>query len=110
MAFLTSLLFGVDLKTWLTLVLPMAFILYYLFWIVYTRTLHPLSRIPGPVWPSISRTWVMYHAYAGDLDTAQRELHEKYGPLVRVAPVSFVKSRVKTRSFSPSALGRSRLL
>jgi hypothetical protein len=94
MAFLTSLLAGIDLKTWLTLILPTAFISYYLLWIVYTRTLHPLSKIPGPIWPSISRTWVMYRAYAGDLEIAQRALHEKYGPLVRVAPVRSVNSNM----------------
>jgi hypothetical protein len=32
----------------------------------------------------------MYHAYSGDLEIVQRALHEKYGPLVRVAPVRIV--------------------
>jgi hypothetical protein len=93
MAFLTPLLVGVDIKTWLTLILPTAFISYYLTWIVYTRTLHPLSKIPGPFWPAVSRTWVMYHAYSGDLEIAQHALHEEYGPLVRVAPVSIVDAK-----------------
>jgi hypothetical protein len=27
-------------------------------WIVYCRTLHPLARVPGPVWPAVSRAWL----------------------------------------------------
>jgi hypothetical protein len=30
---------------------------YWFAWIVYCRTWHPLARIPGPLWPAVSRTW-----------------------------------------------------
>jgi hypothetical protein len=89
MAILTNFLLGIELKSWLNLILPTAFVSYYLLWIVYTRTLHPLAKIPGPFWPSVSRTWLMYHAYAGDLEIVSRALHEEYGPLLRVAPVIY---------------------
>lgn len=79
-------LFGFAGRTWLTVILPVCYATYCLGWIVYARTLHPLAKIPGPFWPSVSRTWVMYRAYIGDLEIEQRRLHEEYGPLLRVAP------------------------
>ncbi|CAI6339321.1 unnamed protein product [Periconia digitata] len=66
--------------------LPVAFALYYVAWIVYTRTLHPLRKIPGPIWPSISRTWLMWRMHVGDLEIELRKAHDQYGPLVRIAP------------------------
>ncbi|KAH7389610.1 pisatin demethylase [Phaeosphaeria sp. MPI-PUGE-AT-0046c] len=51
------------------------FVAYCLGWIVYCKTLHPLAHVPGPLWPAISRTWARY-----------RNLHAKYGPLVRMGP------------------------
>jgi hypothetical protein len=86
MALLPDLLLGFAIRIWLTVFLPTFFITYWVVWIVYARTLHPLSRLPGPFWPSISRTWLMYRAYVGDLEIEQRKLHEEYGPLLRVAP------------------------
>jgi hypothetical protein len=50
---------------------------YWLLWIVYARTFHPLAKIPGPLWASTSRTWLMYRMYLGDLETHQRALHER---------------------------------
>lgn len=63
-----------------------ALIAYCAGWIVYCRTFHPLARIPGPLWPAVSRTWLMYHIYLGDLELAERRLHAQFGPLVRIAP------------------------
>lgn len=51
---------------------------YWLIWMVYSRTLHPLAKVPGPVWPSLSRTWLMYRMYLGDYQVVQVELHKKY--------------------------------
>jgi hypothetical protein len=85
MNFLPGLLLGFSGRTWL-LVIFSAFFIYWVIWIVYARTLHPLAKVPGPLWPSVSRTWLMYRAYLGDLEIAQRKLHEDYGPLVRIAP------------------------
>jgi hypothetical protein len=50
---------------------------YWLLWIVYARTFHPLAKIPGPLWASTSRTWLMYRMYLGDLEIHQRALHER---------------------------------
>lgn len=55
-------------------------------WIIYCRTLHPLSKVPGPFWPSVTRLWMIHRTFAGDMDVVQRDLHRVYGPLVRIAP------------------------
>lgn len=91
MTLLSGLLLGYEGRTWLTLILPSLFGTYWLLWIVYALTLHPLSKVPGPLWPAISRTWLMYRAYIGDLEVAQRQLHRQYGPLLRVAPGTYRK-------------------
>ena len=59
---------------------------YAILWVLYTRTLHPLSHIPGPFWASVSQIWNVYHVFQGDMDTVQRALHRQYGLLVRIAP------------------------
>lgn len=53
-------------------------LVYFLAWVVYSRTLHPLARVPGPIWPSLSRTWLMYRMYKGDFQLVQAVLHKKY--------------------------------
>jgi hypothetical protein len=59
---------------------------YVLLWIVYVRLLHPLKRIPGPFWASITRLWIVQHVWKGDLDVVERALHLEHGPLVRIGP------------------------
>ncbi|OAG25518.1 cytochrome P450 [Alternaria alternata] len=69
---------------------------YYVSWVIYSRTLHPLAKVPGPVWPAVSRTWLMYRMYQGDLETHMRAIHNrfvlcccehwKYGSIVRTTP------------------------
>jgi len=67
------------------MVFPGIMITYMALWITYCRTLHPLAKIPGPFIPSFTRLWYMYRMYVADMDVVQRALHEKYGPLVRIA-------------------------
>ncbi|XPT01005.1 hypothetical protein M3J09_010149 [Ascochyta lentis] len=61
-------------------------LVYWLVWIIYSRTFHPLAKVPGPIWPSLSRTWLMYRMYIGDYQLSQEALHKKYGSLIRIAP------------------------
>jgi hypothetical protein len=86
MAFLTDLLLGASLKSWVFVIFPISFVVYWIGWIVYAITLHPLAKVPGDLWPSVSRTWIMYQMYKGEIEKSQRRLHEKYGPIVRIAP------------------------
>lgn len=66
--------------------LVVALSFYWVAWIIYARWFHPLRHIPGPFFASISRIWIVKHLLAGDSDNLQRRLHEKYGPLLRIAP------------------------
>ena len=53
---------------------------------------HPLSRFPGPrLWAS-SRLPYVWALVKGDLTQRTHEIHEKYGPVVRLAPneLSFI--------------------
>ncbi len=45
MALLSDLLLGVEVRTWLIVILPTTFVLYGALWIVYARTLHPLASV-----------------------------------------------------------------
>ncbi|RDW72398.1 cytochrome P450 [Aspergillus mulundensis] len=69
-----------------------AFFAYWTIWIIYTRWLHPLSKFPGPFWASVSRIWTVLHVLPGDAEKRQRKLHEKYGPIVRIAPNELITS------------------
>ncbi|GAB7361737.1 hypothetical protein MBLNU230_g1784t1 [Neophaeotheca triangularis] len=55
-------------------------------YIIYQRFLHPLAKIPGPFWASLSRLWITKHSWDGDMATTLIALHDKYGNLVRTAP------------------------
>ncbi|GAB7353809.1 hypothetical protein MBLNU459_g4187t1 [Dothideomycetes sp. NU459] len=68
------------------ILVPSLLLTYYLLWIVYARTLHPLARVPGPFLASISRLWVVHHLLRGDMEHEQRRLHAKHGALIRIAP------------------------
>ncbi|KAL4881002.1 cytochrome P450 [Aspergillus karnatakaensis] len=65
---------------------------YWVAWIFYARWLHPLARFPGPFWASVSRVWTVLHVLPGDAEKTQKKLHEKYGPIVRIAPNELVIS------------------
>jgi hypothetical protein len=68
------------------LALPLILVALELLWIIYARNFHPLADIPGPWLASVSRLWVMRRLKAGDMDKVQRNLHRRYGPLIRIAP------------------------
>jgi hypothetical protein len=86
MAHLTQNILTLPLSTWFLVVLPCSITLYWVGWVLYARTLHPLASIPGPFWASISRLWYVYRIYAGDMHDVQRRLHDQYGPIIRIAP------------------------
>lgn len=78
--------FGIAPTAWAFTYLLAASAIYYIGWIVYARTLHPLASVPGPLWPSISRTWLMWRMHVGDLERVLKDAHDQYGSLVRIAP------------------------
>jgi hypothetical protein len=46
---------------------------------IYNRYFHPLSKVPGPFWASISRGWFLWHGYAGKQHKVHVAAHEKHG-------------------------------
>ncbi|KAG4436050.1 Zeaxanthin epoxidase, chloroplastic [Cadophora sp. M221] len=60
--------------------------------IVQARFLHPLRQFPGPFFSSISDIPAAMILLRANQPMAHRKLHEKYGPIVRVAPneLSFI--------------------
>ena len=56
---------------------------------------HPLSKFPGPKLWAASRLPFIYSALTGSLTKREREFHEKYGEIVRLAPdeVSFANEQ-----------------
>ena len=72
-----------DLDLWNSLVVVVVVfiyipILYCIGWLTYARTLHPLAKVPGPIWPAISRTWLMYRMYQGDLEMHMRAMNKRF--------------------------------
>ncbi|GAM84465.1 hypothetical protein ANO11243_024610 [Dothideomycetidae sp. 11243] len=70
------------------------FVAFHVLQLVYTLFFSPLRKIPGPWWAAASRLPYVYHLLIGhDIHFYLRDLHEKYGPVVRYTPteISFVK-------------------
>jgi hypothetical protein len=67
----------------------------YLGQVMYYLSLHPLHKIPGPVLARFSRIWKNIRYFRSTWHDDVLELHEKYGPVVRIAPneVSFVDAK-----------------
>lgn len=54
--------------------------------VVSRRLFSPLCDVPGPFWASVTRLWNVKIIIDGDQNVQLRDLHEKHGPFVRVAP------------------------
>lgn len=66
------------LSVWNAITVVCVIVGYYVSWVIYSRTLHPLAKVPGPVWPAVSRTWLIYRMYQGDLETHMRAIHNRF--------------------------------
>ncbi|KAK3045564.1 hypothetical protein LTR09_012861 [Extremus antarcticus] len=53
--------------------------------VFYVLVLHPLARFPGPARAAISPDWIMKRWTDGHFVFTIKELHDKYGPVVRIA-------------------------
>lgn len=54
--------------------------------VIYRLFFHPLAKVPGPRLASISILWLVWNVRKGDSHVFLPALHQKYGPLVRIAP------------------------
>lgn len=53
---------------------------------IYNRYFHTLRHIPGPFWGSVTDFYKLCALVSQDVSQFSLELHQKYGPIVRVAP------------------------
>ncbi|KAH8593864.1 hypothetical protein B0O99DRAFT_688298 [Bisporella sp. PMI_857] len=54
--------------------------------IVYRLFLHPLAGVPGPLLAKISRLWLLRNDFSWKGSENFHRMHQKYGPVVRIAP------------------------
>ncbi|KAG7090416.1 hypothetical protein E1B28_009535 [Marasmius oreades] len=47
---------------------------------------HPLAQHPGPLLARCTKFWLVYHTYPGKIHLKYKELHRRYGPIVRTGP------------------------
>lgn len=92
---------------WLGLRLAPTILLF--LWILYQRVFSPFAKVPGPFWASLSRVWLAWHSYTGDLHVVMMRLHEVHGKVVRIAPGEvyvkmglpyFCLGGIKTKTFT----------
>nr|UWK20127.1 cytochrome P450 [Trichoderma polysporum] len=60
--------------------------LYVAYTVTYNLFFHPLRKFPGPKLWAIHYGFYAYHELSGDGHRKMVEIHQKYGPVVRVAP------------------------
>ncbi|KAJ5638396.1 hypothetical protein N7490_008275 [Penicillium lividum] len=76
---------GQSLTTWI-LIVPSTILLYVLAIAIYRAYFHPLSTYPGPKLAAISSLWYARSHIRGTTPNDILHLHNKYGPIVRIAP------------------------
>lgn len=54
--------------------------------ILYNVHFHPAAAYPGPLLARATRLYYMYYRMSGRLEFKIKELHDRYGRVVRVAP------------------------
>ncbi|KLU89170.1 hypothetical protein MAPG_08144 [Magnaporthiopsis poae ATCC 64411] len=77
----TALAVGFVMNHWLVLAVAVVILR-----AAYRRYATPLRRLPGPFLASFSRLWKFRSTYSMRTHLDHIELHQKYGPFVRVAP------------------------
>ncbi|KAJ3546966.1 hypothetical protein NM208_g1739 [Fusarium decemcellulare] len=55
-------------------------------WTIAAYFSSPLKKYPGPFLARFTRLWYLYQASTGDSHLVLEELHQKYGPIVRITP------------------------
>ncbi|KAL3480447.1 cytochrome P450 [Aspergillus californicus] len=66
---------------------PLLLITHYLLSLLHlTYKTRSLRSIPGPIWTRFSRLWYFRRVWNGNFEEDNIYLHQKYGPVVRIAP------------------------
>ncbi|KAI0775560.1 cytochrome P450 [Trametes elegans] len=74
---------------------------------IYRLWFAPLARLPGPKVTAITRLPLMYHEFRGNRRLWIHGLHQRYGPVVRVAPdeVSFATREAAKEIYTSGGSG-----
>jgi len=64
---------------------PLLFLLYVCTAVIYRLYFSPLSRIPGPRLAAITKLYILYHDFKQCKTRKVTNLHQRYGPVVRIA-------------------------
>ena len=64
-------------------------------YVIYTRALTPLRKIPGPFLASITKLWIVNKQRSFKRHEVDIALHKKYGPILRVAPTEIMVSSLR---------------
>jgi hypothetical protein len=46
----------------------------------------PLRSVPGPFWTRLTKLWYFNRVRRGHFESDNIQLHQRYGPVVRIAP------------------------
>ncbi|RYP11870.1 hypothetical protein DL767_011273 [Monosporascus sp. MG133] len=65
---------------------PVLVPIFLIFRALYKRYASPLRRYPGPFLASFSRLWKVISTVKGQTNHDHIQLHQRYGPIVRIAP------------------------
>lgn len=76
----------------------------------YSRVTSPLSKIPGPLYTLFSSLPLKYHEFGRSRRTWIDSLHDKYGPVVRLAPneLSFASQEAMKEIYTSGGAGYDR--
>lgn len=55
-------------------------------YVVWQKWCAPLAGVPGHFWAGLSKGWLIWRAWRGDVNRVLMRLHERHGPLVRIGP------------------------
>ncbi|KAF2141603.1 uncharacterized protein K452DRAFT_351182 [Aplosporella prunicola CBS 121167] len=83
-------------------------LLFFILFVAYNCFLHPIAHIPGPFVAKTSPLWAMRALYRRRFNSELQELHQKYGPAVRIGPneVSFATLEAETAIYAKQEDGR----
>ncbi|EFR00575.1 averantin oxidoreductase [Nannizzia gypsea CBS 118893] len=86
-------------------ILVLLVVLYTIGTVIYELFISPLASVPGPKLYAISQLPLLYRSYHGIWSFTLKELHDKYGPVVRVSPtdISMITPDVWKELYSPKS-------
>lgn len=68
-----------------------SFLTFTILFVLYTAVsyfISPLRRVPGPFLAKFTNLWRLVVTYGGRPELVHRQLHDQYGPIVRLGPNS----------------------